>query len=372
MIWKFITYFVRKLNPETAHKISLLSLKIGFSPKLNLIVLPTTIKSINFSNPLGLAAGFDKNAAVIKGVHHLNFGFMEVGTITPLPQYGNPKPRVFRLNEDQAIINRNGFNNIGMIEARKNLVEYRKKNPVGGKFIVGINIGPNKNISDRVNDYKLLSQELSQFADYISINISSPNTPNLRDFHEAKQLKKVIDAVKNGLVNSNKNNIQVPIFLKIAPDIDDISLDQIIKTAHLQNLSALIISNTTIERHSSLQSKNIYEIGGLSGKPLFMKSTNLLSKANQIIKAKNYSLQLVAAGGVSDHYTAYAKILSGANLVQLYTAMTYSGPMIGDNIINGIISLMKRDKVSDLKNIRGIASDENIAIKMAKNGIQTV
>ena len=251
-------------------------------------------------------------------------------------------------------------------------VEYRKKNPVGGKFIVGINIGPNKNSSDRVNDYKLLSQELSQFADYISINISSPNTPNLRDFHEAKQLKKVIDAVKNGLVNSNKNNIQVPIFLKIAPDIDDISLDQIIKTAHLQNLSALIISNTTIERHSSLQSKNIYEIGGLSGKPLFMKSTNLLSKANQIIKAKNYSLQLVAAGGVSDHYTAYAKILSGANLVQLYTAMTYSGPMIGDNIINGIISLMKRDKVSDLKNIRGIASDENIAIKMAKNGIQSV
>ena len=370
MIWKFITYFVRKLDPEKAHKISLFAFKIGIHPRLSQVKIPCNIKSLNFINPLGLAAGFDKNAEVIKNIHFLNFGFTEVGTITPLPQYGNPKPRVFRLDKDQAIINRNGFNNLGMIEAKKKLAIYRDSFPVGSDFVVGINIGPNKDSLDRVNDYKLLAQELSKFADYISINISSPNTPNLRDFHETKHLKKVIESVKVGILNSKINNLELPIFLKIAPDIDETNLKTIIKVANNQKITGLIISNTTIERKADLKSKNVNEVGGLSGRPLFLKSTNLLALANQIINTNNYQLYLIATGGVSDQYSAYIKILCGADLVQLYSSMTYEGPMIANKIIKGIQDLMKRDKVKFLDDIRGVASNVEIAVKIAKNGLQ--
>ena len=193
MIWKVITFFVRKLDPENAHKITLLALKFGLHPRLQQLEIKTKIKNLEFSNPLGIAAGFDKNAEVIKKIHSLNFGFSEVGTITPFSQYGNLKPRVFRLEEDNALINRNGFNNLGMIKAKKKLENYRIKFPVGSEFLVGINIGPNKDSLDRFNDYEILSENLSEFADYIAINISSPNTPNLRDFHESKHLKKVLE-----------------------------------------------------------------------------------------------------------------------------------------------------------------------------------
>ena len=370
MIWKLITCLVRKLDPEKAHKISLLAFKTGVHPRLFQVKIPIKIKSLNFVNPLGLAAGFDKNAEVIKSIHFLNFGFTEVGTITPLPQYGNPKPRVFRLDKDKAIINRNGFNNLGMIKAKKKLIIYRKLFPVGSNFVVGINIGPNKDSSDRVNDYKLLSQELSQFADYITINISSPNTPNLRDFHETENLKKVIKAVKVGIFNSKIKNVELPIFLKIAPDIDETNLETIIKVAYNQKITGLIISNTTIERVTGLKSKNINEVGGLSGKPLFSKSTNLLAVANQMIKTNNYKLYLIAAGGVSDQYSAYTKILCGADLIQLYSSMTYEGPMIANKIIKGIQDLMKRDNIQSLDDIRGIASNVEIAVKIAKNGLK--
>ena len=369
MIWKLITYLVRKLDPEKAHKISLFAFKTGVHPRLSQVKIPIKIKSLNFVNPLGLAAGFDKNAEVIKSVHFLNFGFTEVGTITPLPQYGNPKPRVFRLDKDKAIINRNGFNNLGMIKAKKKLIIYRKLFPIGSSFVVGINIGPNKDSSDRVNDYKLLSQELSQFADYITINISSPNTPNLRDFHETENLKKVIKAVKVGIFNSKIKNVELPIFLKIAPDIDETNLKTIIKVANNQKITGLIISNTTIERVAGLKSKNINEVGGLSGKPLFTKSTNLLALANQIIKINKYQLHLIAVGGISDEYSAYAKILCGADLIQLYSSITYEGPMIANKIIKGIQNLMKRDNVKSLDDIKGIASNVEIAVKMAKNGL---
>ena len=200
MIWKFITFLVTKLDPEKAHQVTLFALKLGFHPRLNKIKITTKINDLIFSNLLGVAAGFDKNAQIIQNIHHLNFGFMEVGTITPLLQYGNPKPRVFRLQKDQAIINRNGFNNLGMIEAKKKLERYRKDFPVGSGFILGINIGPNKDSRDRFNDYEILSKNLSEFSDYLSINISSPNTPNLRDFHESSHLERVLVAVKNGIL----------------------------------------------------------------------------------------------------------------------------------------------------------------------------
>ena len=217
MFWKFITSIIRIVNPEIAHNISLIALKIGLHPRLFSLNLPINIKGLDFSNPIGLAAGFDKNAKIISSISHLNFGFTEVGTITPLPQYGNPKPRVFRLIHDQAIINRNGFNNIGLKSVKKNLIKYRKINPIGKLFKVGINIGPNKSSLDRINDYKVLAQELAEFADYISINISSPNTPTLRALHAYGQLKSAIKAAKNGVVTSNIHNQKLPIFLKLSP-----------------------------------------------------------------------------------------------------------------------------------------------------------
>ena len=202
MIWKFITFFVRKLDPEIAHKITIKFLKLGLHPRLNKIGIPINIGNLIFKNFIGVAAGFDKNAEVINKIHFLNFGFTEVGTITPMPQYGNPKPRIFRLEKDKAIINRNGFNNLGMLEAKKKLEHYRKRFPVGSNFLVGVNIGPNKDSEDRFNDYRVLTKNLSKFADYISINVSSPNTPNLREFQNKKNLEKVINFVKDGIATS--------------------------------------------------------------------------------------------------------------------------------------------------------------------------
>jgi dihydroorotate dehydrogenase len=299
----------------------------------------------------------------------LNFGFTEVGTITPLGQYGNPKPRVFRLEKDQAIINRNGFNNLGMDEAKKKLEQYRKIHPVGSDFVLGINIGPNKDSHDRFKDYEILSQNLSQFGDYIAINISSPNTPNLRDFHESDLLGKVIKAVKKGIANSKLKSSGIPIFLKIAPDISFDNLETIINKAVKLKITGLIISNTTIDRSKNLKSKNSKEIGGLSGVPLFNKSTSLLSMSNKIIKNNSYKLYLIAAGGIYDAKTAYVKILCGANLVQLYSSMTFEGPLIGDKIIKGLLGLMKRDNLEKIDDIRGIADNPEDAMQMALNGM---
>jgi dihydroorotate dehydrogenase len=370
MIWKLITFFFRKLDPENAHKVTLLALKHGLHPRLKKIKIKIKIKDLEFLNPLGVAAGFDKNAEVIEKIHSLNFGFSEVGTITPFSQYGNPKPRVFRLEEDKAIINRNGFNNLGMSKAKKQLEKYRKKKPVGSEFLVGVNIGPNKDSLDRFNDYEILSENLTEFADYITINISSPNTPNLRDFHETKHLKKVIMSVKNGILKSKSFNLEVPVFLKIAPDITSNDLESIIKISNQKNITGLIISNTTIDREKNLRSPNLKELGGLSGVPLFLKSTRLLSLANQIIKKNNYKLYLIAAGGVSDCQSAYAKILCGAHLIQLYTSMTYEGPLIATKITKGLLLLMKRDKIININDIRGSVKNPETAMKIAMNGFK--
>ena len=368
MIWKFITFFVRKLEPEIAHQISLVALKLGFHPKLKQIKIPVKINNLNFINFLGVAAGFDKNAQVIEKMHHLNFGLTEVGTITPLPQYGNPKPRIFRLEKDKAIINRNGFNNLGMAQAINKLKHYRKKFPVGSDFVLGVNIGPNKDSNDRFRDYEILSKGLSEFADYLTINISSPNTPNLRDFHETKNLEKVLMSVKNGLAKSKNLDLHLPIFLKISPDITENNLNLIIETANKNNISGLIVSNTTVDRFRDLDSAYLHEDGGLSGKPLFNKSTTLLALANKIIKHKKYNLYLIAAGGVLDAKSAYAKILCGAHLVQLYSSMTFDGPLIADNILKGLLQLMNRDKISSIKDVRGKAGNPEAAMKIANNG----
>ena len=370
MIWKFIAFFVRKLDPEIAHKLTIKSLKLGLHPRLNQSVIPIKIGSLNFQNFLGVAAGFDKNAEVINKIHFLNFGFTEVGTITPMPQHGNSKPRIFRLEKDKAIINRNGFNNLGMLEAKKKLEHYRKSFPVGSNFLVGVNIGPNKDSEDRFNDYKVLAENLSEFADYISINVSSPNTPNLRDFQKKENLEKVINFVKDGIATSKTFNKKLPIFLKIAPDINQQTLNSIIKTAHLQKIFGLIISNTTLDRDNNLKSKKSNELGGLSGKPLFKKSTDILSQANKIIKNNNYKLFLIAAGGVSDSKTAYVKILCGAHLVQLYSSLTFEGPLVANKIISGMLELMKRDNIKNIFDIVGVIDNPKEAMNVAINGLK--
>ena len=370
MIWKIITFFVRKLDPEIAHKLTIKSLKLGLHPRLNQSVIPINIGNLIFKNLLGVAAGFDKNAEVINKIHFLNFGFTEVGTITPVPQYGNPKPRIFRLEKDKAIINRNGFNNLGMLEAKKKLENYRKRYPVGSDFLVGVNIGPNKNSQNRFNDYKVLAENLSEFADYISINVSSPNTPNLREFQKKENLEKVINFVKDGIARSKTLNKKLPIFLKIAPDINEQTLSSIIKTAHSQKIFGLIISNTTVDRDRNLKSKKINEFGGLSGKPLFKKSTDILSQANKLIKNNNYKLFLIAAGGVSDSETAYVKILCGAHLVQLYSSLTFEGPLVANKIISGLLNLMKRDNVENVFDMVGIINNPKEAMNIAINGFK--
>ena len=370
MIWKFITFFVRRLDPEIAHKLTIKSLKLGLHPRLNQSVIPINLGDLICKNLLGIAAGFDKNAEVINKVHFLNFGFTEVGTITPMPQHGNSKPRIFRLEKDKAIINRNGFNNLGMLEAKKKLEHYRKSFPVGSNFLVGVNIGPNKDSEDRFNDYKVLAENLSEFADYISINVSSPNTPNLRDFQKKENLEKVINFVKDGIATSKTFNKKLPIFLKIAPDINQQTLNSIIETAHSQKIFGLIISNTTLDRDNNLKSKKSNELGGLSGKPLFKKSTDILSQANKIIKNNNYKLFLIAAGGVSDSKTAYVKILCGAHLVQLYSSLTFEGPLIANKIIRGILKLMKRDKIDNISDIVGIINNPKQAMNVAINGFK--
>ena len=370
MIWKFITFFVRKFDPEIAHKLTINALKLGLHPRLNQTVIPIKIGDLSFKNFLGVAAGFDKNAEVINKIHFLNFGFTEVGTITPLPQYGNPKPRIFRLEKDKAIINRNGFNNLGMLEAKKKLKDYRKKFPVGSNIIVGVNIGPNKDSKDRFNDYKVLAENLSEFADYISINVSSPNTPNLRDYQKKENLEKVIKVVKDGISISKTLNKKLPIFLKISPDINKQTLKSIIETAHFQKIFGLVISNTTLDRGTYLKSKNSNELGGLSGKPLFKKSTVILSDANKIIKNKKYKLFLIAAGGVTDSKTAYVKILCGAHLVQLYSSLTFEGPLVANKIISGMLKLMKRDNIINIFDKVGIIDNPREAINIANNGFK--
>ena len=370
MIWKFITFFVRRLDPEIAHKITIKFFKLGLHPRLNKIGIPINIGNLIFKNFIGVAAGFDKNAEVINKIHFLNFGFTEVGTITPMPQYGNPKPRIFRLEKDRAIINRNGFNNLGMLQASKKLKDYRKKFPIGSSFLVGINIGPNKDSEDRFSDYKVLAKNLSKFADYISINVSSPNTPNLREFQNKENLEKVINFVKDGIATSKTFNKKLPIFLKIAPDINYQTLKSIIETAHSQKIFGLIISNTTLDRERNLKSKKSKELGGLSGKPLFKKSTDILSQANKIIKNNNYKLFLIAAGGVSDSKTAYVKILCGAHLVQLYSSLTFEGPLVANQIISGISKLMKRDKIENIIDIVGVIDNPKEAMSVAINGFK--
>ena len=332
---------LRRLPAETAHDLTLalvgkikLPRRFADPPALKVDAL-----GLSFPNPVGLAAGFDKNAAVPDAMARLGFGFVECGTVTPRPQTGNPRPRLFRLGEDRAVINRMGFNNAGMRNAAENL--QRRK----GDGIVGINIGANKDSEDRIGDYRLCFTELAPLADYVTVNISSPNTPGLRGLQNKDELSRLIDTVLTA-----RGGMKKPVLVKIAPDLDDEALDQIAAVALMKGLDGLIVSNTTIAR-PPLKSPHAGETGGLSGAPLLQPSTKILKAMRRRVGA---NLVLVGAGGIASGADAYAKIRAGASLVQLYTALVFEGPGLVARIKSELAECLVRDGYDNVAEAVGV------------------
>ncbi len=316
----------RRLDAETAHRLSLRALRLGLAgrdtgPDDPVLAVPAFGRIL--PNPIGLAAGFDKDAVAVNALGRLGFGFVEAGTVTPRPQAGNPRPRLFRLPQDRAVINRMGFNNAGLEVFLRNL-----KTVDRARIAVGANIGINKDNAAPETDYPALAAAVAPFADYITINVSSPNTPGLRDLQSEERLAAILDAV----------TAPKPIFVKIAPDLSEDGLAAVIAACLSKNVAGLIISNTTIARPATLQGRHRSETGGLSGAPLLEASTRMLATAHQIAGRK---LMLIGAGGIFSATDAFAKILAGATLVQLYTGFAYHGPALIPRLKAGLAALVR-------------------------------
>ncbi len=338
--------FLFNLDPETAHDFAVKSLKFNVLPSKMFEVEDEEMLNINlfgknFPNPIGLAAGFDKSAEVYNSLLKLGFGFVEVGTVTPLKQYGNPKPRIFRLEEDQALINRLGFNNDGM-EVIKDRIRSN-----GKKGILGVNIGPNKTTKNQKNDFCLGLSNFCDLADYITVNISSPNTEGLRDFHDQKKLTELITAL-NKIKKDKKTNI--PLLLKISPDINNSHIPEISDIAIKNSISAIILTNTTNNHRDDLISALKKEEGGLSGNPLSQVSTNMIKKFSKELNGK---IPIIGVGGVNSGKSAYEKITAGASLLQLYTSFVYRGPSAAKEIKKELIQILKEQGIKNIKEAIG-------------------
>ena len=335
-----------KIDPERAHFLAIQSLKLNlvsniFDENKNDPILKTKLFNRNLDNPIGIAAGFDKNAEVYNPLFKLGFGFVEVGTVTPLKQYGNEKPRVFRLVEDQALINRLGFNNHGS-DTILNRIKSNKK--LG---LLGVNVGPNKDSNDRLNDYLIGLEKFSEVADYITINISSPNTENLRNFHDENKLKELLKSISE---KKKQLKTEIPVAVKISPDINENQIDLISEILLENDISAIIISNTSEASRETLQNIQRHQKGGLSGKPIEKKSNLLISKFYKLIKGK---IKIIGVGGVDSGKAAYDKFLLGADYVQLYTGMVFQGPNIAGMIKKDLKELLIRDGVKNFTEIVG-------------------
>ncbi|MDC0621732.1 quinone-dependent dihydroorotate dehydrogenase [Candidatus Pelagibacter sp.] len=335
-----------KVDPEKAHTLAIKSLKFNLIPNVfdenkNDSIFQTKIFDKVLDNPIGMAAGFDKNAEVYNALFKLGFGFVEVGTITPLKQYGNPKPRVFRLVEDEALINRLGFNNHGA-EIVKDRIKRNKK--LG---LLGINIGPNKDTSDRLNDYLIGLKTFHEEADYLTINISSPNTENLRNFHEGGKLQDLLKSVITEKKNLNSN---IPIAVKVSPDISEDQVNQITEILLENEINVVIISNTSDATRDKLSNIQRHQKGGLSGKPIEEKSNILINKFYKLLKGK---IKIIGVGGVDSGQAAYDKFIAGADFVQLYTGMVFKGPNIAGIIKKDLKELLIRDGVKNYTEIVG-------------------
>ena len=340
-----IRSLIFKLDPEKAHDLAIKALKFNlvFQNKIkNNKSIQTEIFGKTIPNPIGIAAGFDKDAEVYNSLFKLGFGFVEVGTVTPINQYGNPKPRIFRLEEDEALINRLGFNNSGSEKVSSRII----LNPPKGLF--GINIGPNKDTKSRIEDFLICLRKFYNLADYLTINISSPNTENLRSFHNEDELDELMSAIEK---EKKILKTSVPIVVKISPDIEDENINKISDLLIKYKVKAVIISNTTDKNRHNLFNINKLEKGGLSGKPLEKKSNELINKFYKILKNK---VKIIGVGGVDSGQSAYQKIINGASLVQLYTGMIYQGPNIVSKINEELINILDKEGVQNISDIVGI------------------
>lgn len=335
-------------DPETAHGLSIAALKSGLLPPCPVKDDPRlaqTVAGLSFPNPLGMAAGYDKNAEVPDALLRLGFGFTEVGTLTPRPQAGNPKPRIFRLTADRAVINRLGFNNEGHEAAHASL---SARKHTGG--VVGVNIGANKDSEDRVADYVAGIRRFASLASYFTVNISSPNTPGLRDMQARESLKALLDAVLAARAEETARlGRPLPVFLKIAPDLPEEGLDDIAAEALAHDLDGLIVANTTLSRAGLTDGAQAGEAGGLSGAPLFRLSTAVLAKMRQRVGG---SLPIIGVGGVGSAQDALEKIRAGADLVQLYSCMVYEGPGFPGRILADLSRLLDREGVASIRDLR--------------------
>ena len=339
--------FIFTLDPEVAHDLAINSLKLNVLPK-NLFkvddeeLLETKLFNQSLPNPIGLAAGFDKSAEVYNSLFKLGYGFVEVGTVTPKRQLGNPKPRVFRLEKDQALINRLGFNNHGSEIVSKRILE----NIPNG--FLGINVGPNKDTKNKEEDYYHCLSKLHSCAGYLTINISSPNTEGLRNFHEKKEFEKLLTGINK---IKEEKNILKPLAVKLSPDIDDSEISEIIELILKYKVNGIIISNTTDRNRDNLSDFQKNEKGGLSGKPLKDLSSSLIKKFYKETKGK---VQIIGVGGVDSGQSAFDKISSGANVVQLYTGMVYKGPGIVKEMKRELISILKKENIKNISAAVGI------------------
>jgi dihydroorotate dehydrogenase len=334
---------LHRLDPETAHNLALRALRMGLAPLSGPVTSPrlqTNIAGLRLPNPVGLAAGFDKNARALTPLSRAGFGFIETGAVTPRPQPGNPRPRLFRLSEDAAIINRFGFNNDGMEAVARRLAKRPEK------AIIGLNLGANKDSHDRAEDFARVLSHCGRYLDFATVNVSSPNTEKLRDLQGPEALSAVLKGVMEAQSWLPK---QIPIFLKIAPDLEDTALAQIADVALTSGLSGIIATNTTLSR-GGLKSPKRDQAGGLSGAPLFEASTRVLARLSHLTEGK---IPLIGVGGIGSAAQAYAKIRAGASAVQIYSAMVFHGLSLAAEIARGLDQLLARDGYSNISEAVG-------------------
>jgi dihydroorotate dehydrogenase len=327
---------IHRMDAETAHRMTVAALAAApaLKPASDDPVLTTEAFGLTFPNPVGLAAGFDKHAEAIDGALGLGFGFVEAGGVTPLPQAGNPRPRVFRLIEDEAVINRYGFNSEGVEAVARRLAARRGR---GG--IVGVNLGANKESSDREQDYAILARRLAPLADFLTINVSSPNTPGLRNLQAESVLDDLVARTLAARDEAEAEGRRTPVLLKIAPDLSLPELDGMVAVARKRGIDGMIVSNTTVARPLALRNPAKSETGGLSGKPLFAASTRILAETFLRVEGQ---FPLIGVGGIDSADTAFAKIRAGAALVQLYSALVFKGPGLVKDIKAGLASQARR------------------------------
>ncbi len=334
--------FLRKIDPETSHGLAVNALRYGLTPTPGPVRssrLFTELSGLSLPNPIGLAAGFDKNATAVAPLLQSGFGFIEVGAVTPRPQSGNPKPRLFRLSEDEAAINRFGFNNDGA-----DTISDRLTMPREG--ILGINLGANKDSENKAEDFAHVLRKTAAYVDFATVNVSSPNTEKLRDLQGKDALLSVLHSVMDA------NDLARPIFLKIAPDLTETEISDIVDAAHATGINGIVATNTTLSR-DGLSSEFASENGGLSGQPLFEKSTRVLAQI-----AHQTELPLIGVGGISNADQAYAKIKAGATAVQLYTAMVYQGLDLATKIATDLDLMLQQDGFDSINQAVGTEKEK--------------